>query len=161
MEDMMFATQDQLDEYNAEQADALNVETQKILLFQCDDLRLGVDAGSVVELLTNQIITYLPMMPDFIRGIINMRGQMVPILDIRLRLGKPPIDDSIVVVLDIDSAYIGILVDSMDQMIDIPINSILPVPAQSAQELVCGMCTLPDNSGTMMILDRAQLVAYV
>jgi purine-binding chemotaxis protein CheW len=45
-------------------------------------------------------------------------------------------------------------------MIDIPVDSILPVPARNAQQLVSGMCTLPDESGTMMVLDCDQLLRH-
>ena len=49
--------------------------------------------------------------------------------------------------------------DSVDLMLDIPNDSIVPIPSQSAQKLVSGMCTLPDGSGTMLVLDCEQLIA--
>ena len=121
-------------------------------------LRLGVVAEYVEEILNNQIITYLPMVPHYIRGIINMRGQMVPILDIRARLGMESKEESLVVVLNLDDVQLGILVDGVDQMLDIPRAFIHPLPANSTQMLVSGMCSLPDGSGTMMVLDCAQLM---
>jgi purine-binding chemotaxis protein CheW len=136
------------------------VETRKYLIFVSDGLRLGVEANYVVEILTNQAITYLPMVPDFVRGIINLRGQIIPIVDIRVRLGKPRQEDCLVIVLNFDGGQMGILVDAVDQMIDIPVDSILPVPARNAQQLVSGMCTLPDESGTMMVLDCDQLLRH-
>lgn len=137
------------------------VDALKFLIFMCDDLKLGVFAKYVVEILTHQPITYLPMMPDFVRGIINMRGQMVPIVDVRARLGKMPYEgDSLVVVLNINEVQLGLLVDAMDQMIDIPKADILPMPAHSTQLLVSGMCSLPDGSGTMMVLDCDQLMPH-
>lgn len=134
------------------------VDTQKFLIFMCDDLRLGVHAECVVEILTNQPITYLPMLPDFIRGIINMRGQMIPIVDIRARLGKPIMEESLVVVLNLGDVQLGILVDAVDQMVDIAKHSILPMPSAGGQLLVSGMCSLPDGTGTMMVLDCDQLM---
>ena len=154
--DMMFATEDQLDDPNAV-AD-FSSDSRKYLIFVSDDLKLGVDADNVVEILTNHVITYLPKMPGYIRGIINLRGQIVPVLDIRLRLGKMPKDDCLIIVLNIDETYLGILVDSVDQMADIPTYDILPVPAQSSQLLVSGMCTLPGSVGTMMTLACDQLM---
>ena len=154
-EDVMFASQDNSTE-PAQVDDA--IDTQKYLIFMCDNLKLGVIAEDVVEILNNQVITYLPMVPDFIRGIINMRGQMVPIIDIRARLGKLPKEDCLVVVLNLGDVQLGILVDAVDQMIDIPKANILPMPAHSTQLLVSGMCSLPDGSGTMMVLDCEQLL---
>lgn len=155
-EEVMFARQDELVALNAVDA---TVDSQKYLIFMADHLKLGVAAEDVVEILNNQVITYLPMVPDYIRGIINMRGQMVPILDARARLGmEPREDDSLVVVLNLGDVQLGILVDAVDQMLDIPKANIHPLPANSTQMLVSGMCSLPDGSGTMMVLDCEQLM---
>ena len=155
----MFAKTDELEALNVSVDDA--VDSQKFLIFMAAHLKLGVVAEDVVEILNNQVITYLPMVPDFIRGIINMRGQMIPILDIRSRLGLPPKDDdSLVVVINLGDVQLGILVDAVDQMLDIPKANILPMPANNTQLLVSGMCSLPDGSGTMMVLDCEQLMPH-
>ena len=126
-----------------------------------DNLKLGLDAEYVVEILNHHTVTYLPMMPDYIRGIFNMRGQIIPILDIRLRLGKPSKEgDSLLIVLNYNNMQLGILVDSVELMIDIPNAEIMPIPARNAQKLVSGMCTLPDGAGTMMVLDCEQLMPH-
>lgn len=137
------------------------VESRKYLIFIVDDLKIGLDAESVVEIMNTHTATYLPMMPDYIRGIFNMRGQIIPIMDIRLRLGKPmKEEDPLLIVLDYSGTQLGIQVDSVESMIDIPNGSITPIPSQSAQKLVSGMCTLPDGSGTMLVLDCDQLVPH-
>ena len=124
-----------------------------------DDLKIGIDAEQVVEIQNSYAATYLPMMPDYILGIFNMRGQIIPIMDIRLRLGKLPAEEGILIVIDYNNNQLGIQVDSVDLMLDIPNDSIVPIPSQSAQKLVSGMCTLPDGSGTMLVLDCEQLIA--
>ena len=135
------------------------IDSQQYLIFVAGHLKLGVVAEDVVEILNNQIITYLPMVPDYIRGIINMRGQMVPILDIRVRLGMPSQEeDSLVVVVNMGDVQLGLLVDGVDQMLDIPKIYIHSLPANNTQVLVSGMCSLPDGSGTMMVLDCEQLM---
>lgn len=136
-------------------------ENRKHLIFLIDDLKLGVDAEYVVEILNNHVITYLPMMPHYIRGIFNMRGQIIPVMDIRARLGKfPHENDNLLIVLNYNNTQLGILVDGVDQIIDIPTNAIRPVPAKSAQVLVSSMCTIPDGSGTMLILDCEELLSH-
>ena len=137
-----------------------NVETSKYLIFVTDNLKIGVDANNVESIVTSYAITYLPMLPDFIRGIINLRGQMMPILDIRKRLGKEPKEEGLIIVLNIAGTPMGILVDAVDQMTDIPKDGILPMPARSTQRLVSGMCTIPDGSGTMLVLDCEQLLSH-
>ena len=134
--------------------------SRKHLIFTVDDLKIGSDAEQVVEIQNSYTATYLPMMPDYILGIFNMRGQIIPIMDIRLRLGKPPADENILIVIDYNNNQLGIRVDSVDLMLDIPVESIVPIPSQSAQKLVSGMCTLPDGSGTMLVLDCEQLIAH-
>ena len=146
-----------------EHPDALGMDdstdAQKYLIFMAGHLKLGVVAEYVVEILHNQIITYLPMVPSYIRGIINMRGMMIPILDIRERLGlQSEKDDNLVVVINLGDVQLGILVDAVDQMLDIDKENIHPLPANSTQLLVSGMCSLPDGSGTMMVLDTEQLL---
>ena len=135
--------------------------SRKHLIFTVDNLKIGLDAEQVVEIMNTYTATYLPMMPDYIQGIFNMRGQIIPIMDIRLRLGKPPMEsESLLVVLNYNGTQLGILVDSVEVMLDIPNASILPIPSQSAQKLVSGMCTLPDGSGTMLVLDCDQLIPH-
>ena len=134
--------------------------SRKHLIFTVDDLKIGIDAEQVVEIQNSYTATYLPMMPDYILGIFNMRGQIIPIMDIRLRLGKPPADENILIVIDYNNNQLGIRVDSVDLMLDIPVESIVPIPSQSTQKLVSGMCTLPDGSGTMLVLDCDQLIPH-
>lgn len=135
-------------------------DSRKHLIFTVDDLKIGIDAEQVVEIMNVYTATYLPMMPDYILGIFNMRGQIIPIMDIRLRLGKPPAEEGILIVIDYNNNQLGIRVDSVDLMLDIPMESIVPIPSQSTQKLVSGMCTLPDGSGTMLVLDCEQLIAH-
>ena len=148
-EQMLFATEDQM----ALQETAVNeVQTEKYLIFVSDSLRYGLNAEQVKEIITNYSITYLPRVPHYIRGIVNLRGQIIPIIDIRLRLGKPTEEDNCFIVVEMDNGQIGILVDGVEKMVDIPMDSILPMPTQNEQKLVSGMCSLPDG-GTMLILD--------
>ena len=157
-EEALFQISSEYDEAAPQEEEV--IESRKHLIFVTDNLKLGLDAEYVVEILNHHTVTYLPMMPDYIRGIFNMRGQIIPIMDIRQRLGKFPLEDgeSLLVVLNYNETQIGILVDSVESMIDIPKDSIVPIPSRSAQKLVSGMCTLPDGSGTMLVPDCEQLL---
>ena len=68
------------------------VSTERFLTFSSNDLNIGVSTNYVIEIITNHTITMLPLVPDYVKGIINLRGQIIPIIDIRLRMGKPSID---------------------------------------------------------------------
>ena len=157
-EDLLFMIDEQSDE-NPEYQEEM-IDSKDYIIFSTDDLQFGINVNNVVEIITSYATTYLPMLPEYIRGIINLRGSMVPIVDIRLRLGKMSKEDCNVIVLEIDGTQIGILVDSVEQLINIPDRDILPMPAHSVQKLVSGMCSLPDGSGTMLVFDCEQLISH-
>lgn len=141
-----------------EQAKArVEEDMEQYLVFQCDALRIGVLVDYVVETLINQAITRLPMVPNYICGIINLRGEVIPVINVRLRLGKPSSDEKAVIVLNVNGTQVGIQVDQVDQMVKMPKSAILPMPANNSQKLMCGMSTLPDG-GTMMVLDSPALL---
>ena len=157
-DEMLFATEAQQIQQRADQS--VDIATEKYLIFSSDNLMYGIKAEQVKDIITDYAITGIPQVPNYVRGVINLRGQIIPILDVRLRLGKPSREDSLVVVLNLDGTQLGILVDAVDQMIDIPKYNILPMPAHNTQLLVSGMCSLPDGSGTMMVLDCEQLMPH-
>ena len=132
-------------------------QSDKYLICVSDSLLYGIDAEQVVEIITDHTITYLPRVPHYVRGIINLRGQIIPIIDIRLRLGKPEADENCIMVVNVGSDCIGILVDGVDKMVDVFPNSILPMPTQNPQKLISGMCSLPDGK-TLLILDCGLLL---
>ena len=68
--------------------------------------------------------------------------------------------DRLLVVLNYENTQLGIFVDAVDQMIEIPLDALHPMPAQNSQILVSEMCTIPDGSGTMLVLDCEQLFAH-
>ncbi|WP_312637201.1 chemotaxis protein CheW [Oscillibacter sp.] len=138
---------------------ALTEEMDQFLVFQCDMLRVGIRVDCVVEALINQSITPLPMLPNYVCGIINLRGEVVPVISIRLRLGKPAADEQSVIVLNINGMQLGVLVDRVDQMVKLPRSSLLPMPSTNGQKLMCGMSSLPDG-GTMLELDAAALLEH-
>ncbi len=127
---------------------------------ESSDLKLGIDAEYVVEILNNYTLTYLPKMPHYFRGIFNMRGQIIPVVDMRMRLDKPVGEKSLLVVLNYNGTELGIVVDTVDRMVDIDIDTITSIRAQDAQRFVSGMCTIPDQSGTMLVLNCDELFAH-
>lgn len=155
-EEMVFARQDPESMAGAETQ--VEEQVEKFLIFKSDGLDLGASVEYVVEIITSHMVTRLPMVPDYVSGIINLRGQIIPIIDVRLRLGKPPREDCCVVVLEVDGTQFGIQVDSVAQMVDIPRDRVLPMPAHHRQRMISGMCSLPEG-GTMLILDCALLLA--
>ena len=136
------------------------VSTERFLTFTCDGLNIGVSTNYVIEIITDHSITMLPLVPDYVKGVINLRGQIIPIIDIRLRMGKPSIeytDTTCIIVLNIDSTQIGIIVDAVQQVMDINKQQISPVPVENQQELINGMVSSGDRS-VILFLDCQQLL---
>ena len=151
-ENMLFATEEeQMAELDKKELN--EIATKKYLTFQTDNLMFGIEAESVIEIITNYPVTKVPMVPDYVRGIINLRGQTIPLIDMRLRLSLMPENTDCIIVLNVNEMQVGILVDTVKQIIDIPVETILPMPAHNAQKYVSGMYAMPDGSGTMLVLD--------
>lgn len=94
----------------------------------------GIEICKVTEIIAIQRVTPVPRMPKAIRGVINLRGQVVPVLDVRTRFGMPsrPYDDrTCIIVVDIDAEPVGLFVDKVAEVIDIPTEKIEPRPRLS------------------------------
>ena len=150
----LFATEDQMDDYTEQVPE---IQTEKYLIFSSDGLMYGIKAEQVKDIITDYAITYVPHVPNYVKGVINLRGQIIPMVDIRLRLGKMMNEECIIIVVNLNGHQIGILVDNVEKMVDIPRKSILPMPSQSSQKLVNGICSLPEV-GTILILDCDQML---
>ncbi len=140
--------------------DGSHIPTERFLTFTSDGLNIGVSTNYVIEIITDHSITMLPLVPDYVKGVINLRGQIIPIIDIRLRMGKPSIeytDTTCIIVLNIDSTQIGIIVDAVQQVMDINKRQISPVPVENQQELINGMVSSGDRS-VILFLDCQQLL---
>ena len=115
---------------------------------------LYISTRHVIEIINNYSITNLPLVPPYIKGIINLRGQVLPVVDIQMRMGKAEAEcgsDTCIIVLDIDSVSLGIIVDSVRQVIDIDLQDVRPIPLKRQQKLLDGMVTMEDGSVFMSV----------
>lgn len=103
----------------------------KFLTFVIGNETYGIEIRYVTEIIGIQPITEVPELPDYIRGIINLRGKIIPVMDVRLRFKKPfrEYDDrTCVIVVDIEDISIGLIVDSVSEVLSIPDGDIVPPP---------------------------------
>lgn len=138
-----------------EEQNADNSNLVRYVTFLSDGLTYAIDTGNVTEIITNATITMLPMVPHYITGIYNLRGAIVPILDIRARMNKMPADltnGNQIIVLDVNSTNLGIIIDEVRQVLDVNQAEISSMPPGNRQELVNGMTNLPDGT-TLLFLD--------
>lgn len=154
---------EQMENTNMEGQEAAAVEAdlpmERYLTFRSDGATMGVSTNYVIEILTDQTITELPMVPGYIKGIINMRGQVVPIIDIRAKMGKyaDVTETTCIIVLEIDTTCIGILVDSVQQVLDVDKSQISPIPVEKQQSLVDGMISLSSQE-VLLFLNCEELI---
>jgi len=145
------------------ESEALNEKeveaTKKYLAFGSDGIEYAIDADYVNEIIMNNSITRLPKTPHFVRGVINLRGQIFPILDIRLRMGRTKTeftDDTCIIVTEIKSIPVGILVDNVTQMIDLAESQISDPPLSKRQDLVTGIARLQDR--VLLLINAEELL---
>lgn len=151
----------------SEELDYLSVEeedTQKdrYLTFKVGEEHFGLDIGYVVEIIGIQEITDIPNQPAYIRGVINLRGKIVPTMDIRLRFRKEAReydDRTCIIVLNIEETPIGIVVDRVQEVLNIPGEQIAKPPefaGDRALHFVRGIGRADDL--VVMLLDVQKLL---
>lgn len=103
----------------------------KYLTFKIGNEDYGIEISHVTEIIGIQEITNVPELPDYLKGIINLRGKIIPVMDVRLRFKKEPIeynDRTCVIVIDINDISIGLIVDTVSEVLNINEENIVPPP---------------------------------
>ncbi|MDR1029128.1 MAG: chemotaxis protein CheW [Clostridiales Family XIII bacterium] len=116
------------DEGDYEEEDTQN---GRYLTFTLEENVYGVPIQFVTEIIGIQPITKVPETPDYIKGIINLRGKIVPLIDVRLKFGRVgiPYDErTCIVVVDVNAVSVGLIVDRVDDVLTIEEDKIAPPP---------------------------------
>mgnify|MGYP001013015958 CR=1 FL=1 len=116
-----------------EEQTMLEEDTQegRYLTFSLGKESYGIEIRYVTEIIGIQPITEIPGLPDYVKGIINLRGKIIPVMDVRLRFKKEPKeynDRTCVIVVDIRDMSIGLVVDSVSEVLTIPEQDIVEPP---------------------------------
>ncbi|MGA1868846.1 MAG: chemotaxis protein CheW [bacterium] len=108
-----------------------DAQKDKFLTFCVGKEDYGIDIRYVTEIIGIQKITEVPDMPDFMKGVINLRGKVIPVMDVRTRfnLQSREYDDrTCIMVVNINDIAIGLVVDTVSEVMDIPESHIEPPP---------------------------------
>ncbi len=103
----------------------------KYLTFMLNAEEYGLEIKYVTEIIRSQKITEVPDMPSFVKGVINLRGKVIPVMDLHLRFSikETTYDDfTCVVVIRVDDQAVGLLVDRVSEVLNIPKKEIEPPP---------------------------------
>lgn len=123
----------------------------QLVTFKLGTEEFGVDILKVQEINKMMNITKIPNAPAFIEGVINLRGKIIPIVDLRKRLGfrEQPYDKSTrIIVVELEGLVLGFIVDSVSEVLRIPENTIEPPPSMVAgieSEYIEGVGKLDDR----------------
>lgn len=108
-----------------------DTQKEKYLTFLLDNDSYGISINNVIEIIGIQPVTLVPELPDYIRGIINLRGKIISVMDVRLRFKKAfreYNDRTCIIVVDINDLSIGLIVDSVSEVLVISDQDIMPPP---------------------------------
>jgi purine-binding chemotaxis protein CheW len=111
-------------------------ETQQYLTFVLAGEVFAMGILAIKEIIEYANLTQVPMMPDYVRGVINLRGAVVPVIDLSVRFGKPPspvTKRTCIVIVEIVASgerhVFGVVVDAVNAVLDIPATEVEPPPA--------------------------------
>lgn len=132
----------------------------RYLLFYIEDMLYSVELRYVLEIIAVQTATHLPNLPIYIKGIINLRGKVIPVIDMRLKLGmleRDYDDKTCIVVIDINEMHIGLIVDSVSEVVTISQKQISATPeGDIAEKYIASVSTHTDGS-TILNIDSEKL----
>jgi purine-binding chemotaxis protein CheW len=134
---------------NAVAMRAASAPTQ-IISFAIDNDQYGVDIMAVREIKGWSEITHLPRQPESVRGVLNLRGAIVPIIDLRCRFGQGLTDASpihVVIIVQVDARQVGLLADRVLDIVSFDAGQVQPVPkiAQASRiDFLSGLVTVED-----------------
>lgn len=137
---------------------------QQYLTFLLRDECFGLGIETVREIIEYGQLTGVPLMPDFVKGVINLRGDIVPVIDLSIRLGRSPLavhKRSCIIILEIpfedNFVVLGAAVDSVNEVIDIESSQIEPPPSFGARlkaQFIQGVANVEQNFVVLLHGDK-------
>jgi len=139
-------------------------ETRQYLTFKLDKELYAMDVGQVREILEFISLTKIPQTPPFVKGVINLRGKVVPVVDMRLKFGMTQTEKTVntcIVVVEItfneELIIIGALVDAVQEVVELEPSQIEPPPKMGSRlktEFIKGMGNIDDNFIIILDVDK-------
>lgn len=142
----------------------VKVENPQFVTFQLEGDLFGVEVSRTREILSLISITSVPQTPDYMLGVINLRGQVVPVVDMRLKLGLvagEKTQDTCIIVMEVqvedESIVVGALADAVREVLEIKGDQIVPPPRIGTRlktEYISGMGKVDDQFMILLNIDR-------
>ncbi len=152
------AREDLLDDEDNE-----DTQANKYLFFRIDRESYGIGIRYVIEIIELQAISIVPDMPLYVKGVINLRGKVIPIVDLRLRFGieeRIYDDRTCIIVTEVDGILLGCVVDTVEEVMEIPERNIEPPPkfktVSGRDQYISGMGKV--NEAIKILIDIEKIV---
>lgn len=134
-------------------------ELLQLVSFRVEDEEFGLEILRVQEIIRIQQLTRVPASPDFIEGVINLRGRIIPVISLRRRFGLPqvPADKQTrIVVVEVKGAVLGFMVDAVSEVLRLPASTVEPAPriGRVEREYVRGVGKLDNRLLILLDIDR-------
>ena len=146
----------------ASQADGSD-RTLQLVSFRLADEEYGIEISKVREIILVGEITEVPQTPPYVKGLINLRSTVIPIVDLKLRFGLPETeqtDDTRIVVVDMGGKTIGVIVDAVNEVLRISRDQIAPPPqavqGNAGDDYVTGLAKVNDR--LLILLDIEKIM---
>ncbi len=136
-----------------------NSSAQEYITFRIGSQYFCVDIMSVREIRGWTPATALPRAPGFVRGVINLRGIVLPVIDLSERLGFPPAEPTprhVIIVAQTGRQIVGLLVDAVSDIIALAVDKVQPTPdvgSEAARSFVVGVMAIDDRMISVVALD--------
>ena len=112
-------------------SDGHDEQKGKYMTFKSGNEYFGLEIQYVNEIIKFQSVTAIPETEDYIKGLINLRGKVIPVIDVRLRFKQPPLeynDRTCIIVINVKSTIVGLIVEKIAEVVEIKEENILPPP---------------------------------
>ena len=135
-------------------------EVRQVVAFKLRDEEYGVSILNVQEIRNLTDITRVPFSADFIKGVINLRGSVLPVIDLKKRLGlaeTPYTDDTRIVTVNIDDLHVGMLVDAVTEVLTIdskPVDTKKAINDKSGSRFLSGIGNVDGRLIIMLNLEE-------
>lgn len=133
---------------------------EQVVVFELGREAYGVDIAKVHEIIRMQTITTVPRAPQFVEGVINLRGKVIPVVDLRRRLGQPAAEATRatrIVVVDIGVHTVGMIVDAVSEVLRVPAGAVEPPSSLVTtvdSEYLRGIAKLDDRLIILLDLEK-------
>jgi len=140
-------------------SDQIKSKDMQVVVFSLGGEEYSVDISIVREIIRMVDLTRIPKLPEFIEGVINLRGQITTVIDLRKRFEMEPVvsDNNRIIIVDLKGEPIGIIVDSVSEVMTVPTGQIDDMPSikhAQTQEYLKGICKVDDRILILLDLDK-------